>query len=332
MGTFMISNSANTEAEALEWTLRVQRPEFEEWDAMSAWLAADPRHAERFHRLTLLDDEVAITISDNPPRPVLVAHTPAPEQRLIHRAMPRRHWALLAASMALILIPAGIWLGRAGLSDAPSTIVAIATKAGERRNLLLSDGTRIVVAGATRLSIDPSAGRAQLEEGQATFHVSHDPTRRFVVRLGDATVTDVGTIFELRRRDGRSVVAVAQGEVRVDGIGEPIELTAGRRLRFAGTSAPQIDAIGPGAVTGWQQGRFRYVGATIADIVTDIEQTTGARIRTTPNAAKLRFTGALMIDGDIGRTLRNVAPVLGLSVSRDGETWVLDSALDAHRR
>ena len=324
MGASMTPESTSVEAEALEWTIRVQDPDFAEWDALSAWLAADPRHAERFHRLTLLDDEIATAVRDIPPQPRPVAS--------LRRPGPPR-WGLLAASLVLVLVLGAVWIGRAKLTDgAPSTTIAVTTRDGERREVRLADGTQVVVAGATRLSIDPAARRAQLDEGEATFSVAHDPARRFVVRLGDATVTDVGTVFDLRRRDGRSVVAVAQGEVRVDGVGAPVEVTAGRRLRFAGTSAPELDVISPSAATGWQQGRFSYADATIADVAADIEHATGARIRMTPQVAGLRFAGTIMINGDGGQTLRSVAPVLGLSVSRAGDVWVLDSAHDAHRR
>jgi transmembrane sensor len=55
MGASMGLDSATAEAEALGWIIRVQHPDFADWDALSAWLAADPRHAEIFQQLTLLD-------------------------------------------------------------------------------------------------------------------------------------------------------------------------------------------------------------------------------------------------------------------------------------
>jgi transmembrane sensor len=60
------SDSATAEAEALEWIIRVQHPEFADWDALSAWLAADPRHAEIFEQLAQLDDEIAAVLGDDP--------------------------------------------------------------------------------------------------------------------------------------------------------------------------------------------------------------------------------------------------------------------------
>jgi ferric-dicitrate binding protein FerR (iron transport regulator) len=66
MARALTPKSAAVEAEALEWVIRVQHPEFADWDALSAWLAADPRHAEIFERLALLDDEIAALLGGDP--------------------------------------------------------------------------------------------------------------------------------------------------------------------------------------------------------------------------------------------------------------------------
>ena len=334
MGASMTAQAGDIEAEAREWTLRVQDPEFTDWDALTAWLAADPRHAACFDRLTLLDDGVASAIREAPPTPTPIAAVRKP---VLPRPVPPKpalpSWALLAAGLALALVFGAVLIGRGRLTaPAPKASLTVATRDGERRQLRFADGTTILVAGGTRLWIDPQARRARLDEGQATFSVAHDPARRFAVRLGRATVVDVGTVFDLSHREGRGVVAVAQGEVRVEGVGVPVDLAAGRRLRFAGGSVVALDVIAPGAATAWQQGRFSYADASIAEVVADIEHVTGARIRLSPQVAAQRFAGTITIAGDAGQAVRDVAPVLGLSASRAGDVWALEPGREAPRR
>jgi transmembrane sensor len=60
----MTPNSGTAEAAALDWIIRVRHPDFAEWDVQSAWLAADPRHAEIFQQMALLDDELAADMAD----------------------------------------------------------------------------------------------------------------------------------------------------------------------------------------------------------------------------------------------------------------------------
>jgi ferric-dicitrate binding protein FerR (iron transport regulator) len=48
-------HSDSVTAEALDWIIRIHHPEFADWDGLTAWLAADPHHAELFQQLALLD-------------------------------------------------------------------------------------------------------------------------------------------------------------------------------------------------------------------------------------------------------------------------------------
>jgi transmembrane sensor len=61
MDASMIREAATVEAEAeaLDWIIRIRNPDFAEWDALTAWLAADPRHADIFQELALWDEALA---------------------------------------------------------------------------------------------------------------------------------------------------------------------------------------------------------------------------------------------------------------------------------
>ena len=321
------------EAEAREWTKRVQHPSFTNWEELDAWLEADRRHAEIFNRLAALDDEVAEDLRELRANPIGRAQPFQPPPQLRHRPRADLAWrrpGLLAAGVALVLGlgAVGVGLTRRAAPGVASSPMTIATRPGERRDVRLADGTQVAVAGGTRLVIDSAAHRAELDQGEATFRVVHDQQRQFAVRLGEATVIDVGTIFDLRRRNGRNTIAVTQGEVRVEGVGASVAVAAGQRLRFGGGGATRLDAIAADAATGWQRGRFNYVEAPVADVVADIAQTTGAEIRVAPQIANRRFSGAMAIRGDAGAALRNVAPAMGLTVARTGDVWVLNPAHD----
>ena len=315
--------------EALDWTIRINQPDFDAWEELTAWLAADPDNAALFDRLTVRDDDVVRRISETE---IAAAATPpvsAREMGRSRRPVPFgvRTFLPIAASIALVagLGVTGMVVWRPKPGVAPS-VMALQTRPGERRDLRLSDGTRVAMAGGTKLLIDVAAHHAELDEGRATFSVVHDPQRQFTVRLGTANIVDIGTIFDLRRQGDRNVVAVAEGEVRVDRPGGGLEMSAGRQLRFGDQGAAELDDIMPDAVAGWQSGRFRYADGTVADVVADIVQSTGAQIRVTPQAAARRFAGTIVLSGDASQDLRKVAALLGLSVVRDGQVWVLSPA------
>lgn len=315
------------EAEALDWTIRVQRSDFADWDALTDWIDADPRHADRFNRLSSKESLATDLLRQMPPpsRPVAQIAQVVPFRRRSIMAL-SRPLGLIAASLLLVVTVTGGWMAYQRFGHTPETaLVTLATRQGETRDIRLPDGTQIALGSATRLSIDAVGRHVKLDHGRAMFSVTHEPDHPFSVQLGDVTVTDVGTVFDVRRDDGAVSVGVAQGEVRVEASDQSVPLKAGYALNRAAGRALRVNVIDPATVGGWRRGEFSYDDVAISDIVADIEAVTGASIRTTPAIAGRRFAGSIHVVADPGQTLRTAAPMLGVTVVRDGGVWVLGS-------
>src|SRR5262249_32023261 len=101
----------------------------------------------------------------------------------------------------------------------------VTTKRGQQMVLDLGDGSRVILAAASRLRIpsnfaaldtDHSRVRRELYlEGEAFFRVKHDPARLFIVRTPTAVTEDLGTEFVVStyRRAHATEVAVESGSV-----------------------------------------------------------------------------------------------------------------------
>src|SRR3546814_7021219 len=88
----------------------------------------------------------------------------------------------------------------------------IETLAGEHRTVELADGSKIEINGASVVEIDADRPRfARLESGEAMFHVVHRDDDPFVVETGGAKIVDLGTAFNVVRRDRQTSVAVSEG-------------------------------------------------------------------------------------------------------------------------
>lgn len=125
----------------------------------------------------------------------------------------RRGWLAYAAAAAVLLAGAAL-LAR------PATGPSVySTEAGNQRILEMGDGSRIVLAPASRLTVAPSFDSGVREvtlEGRAWFEVTYLADRPFRVRTEVAVIENLGTAFEVRAPPGGDVhVAVVEGAVAV---------------------------------------------------------------------------------------------------------------------
>jgi transmembrane sensor len=93
----------------------------------------------------------------------------------------------------------------------------IETERGERRQVVLSDGSLLQVDPETRLRVKFADRVRQvfLEHGRALFHVAKNAQRPFLVQADGTTVRAVGTAFGVEEQARGVIVTVAEGKVAV---------------------------------------------------------------------------------------------------------------------
>ena len=297
------------DAEALDWALRMAEPTAD-WDEFLAWLEADPRRSTRYdHAVCSLEAATELVRRQAP--------TPATAYETSSSRPARRHWIGGAMAAALIgVIGLGVWQER-------DRSYMVATTAGEQRVIRLADGSNIVMAGGSRVQLDPGHPRsATLLAGQALFRVRHDAADPFRVRAGDLDLTDLGTVFDVRLLGDQTHVVVAEGAVLVDPQGARLRLEPGQsvtdvdgQLRRGRQDATEVGA--------WREGHLAYDDAALRDVAADLSRQLGLRITTTPAVAARTFNGTLEMRG-----LRDDPGALGVlldvEVRRNGSDWILD--------
>src|SRR5690606_13337061 len=143
---------------------------------------------------------------------------PFPERRAHPR--PARRFGRAAAAVAGLALGAAVW--QLALRPDPATDPFVAartytTRPGQRAEMRLPDGTRVVLSVASTLRVPESYGdrsRSVALEGEAYFEVAHDDARPFRVHTARAIATDLGTRFGVRAYSGDAVtVVVREGAV-----------------------------------------------------------------------------------------------------------------------
>lgn len=297
---------------ALDWVIRLNDPGFAGWEAFEAWLASDPAHAEAYQRLAAADQDMADLLKTAPPpsRPLIA---PVPQRR----SFSRRTWlgGAIAASLAVVV---GV-----GVIDRQPALYQIETAPGMRRTIMLDDGSRIALNGDTKVTLDRKDPRyATLHRGEALFDVIHDDDAPFKVVVGDATLIDVGTRFNVLREGKTTAVQVAEGAVIYNPDTLNIRLDPGRTLRTIDNDAMvALGSMTPGSIGGWQEGRLIYDGQSMAEIAADLSRWSGQLVRADPQVADKRFRGVLSLGN--GEDVVRLAPLLDVDVHRNGQEWIL---------
>ena len=295
------------EDQAIAWVVRVRDQEFADWEAFETWLAAAPAHAEAYHRLAIEDRGLDDLLPAQPaPALVPVRHT-------------SRKWAWPAVGVAVAALLVGVISVHAPVAG--PQLYEVATRAGERRALVLEGGTSILLNGGSTLLLDRRNTRfAELKRGEALFTVRHDAARPFAVQVGKDRLVDIGTRFDVVHTQSEMRVAVAEGAVVYDPDGQKLTLAPGDMLRVSATVALR-SKVAPDQVGGWRDGRFVYAGEPLSRVAEDLSRYAGARVEVSPDLAGQPFRGVISV-ADPSK-LEQLGPLFRARIQRTRDGWLI---------
>lgn len=324
-----IPRAGGAAEEAASWFARLQGEAAtgDDWLAFERWLQASPAHAHAYERLEALwiDLDYAPVARDLGGRPLLAA------RRRLAGGAPgkpgRRAWLAAGAAVAAgLVVVAGIGLWTAP-SAAPRTYQ---TAAGQTRQVVLADGTRIRLNAASKItvSLDRDARRVRMGDAEAVFDVAHDAARPFLIAVGDRQVRVVGTEFNLRHRADKVALTVRRGVVEVRPAdapqAQPTRVTVGQQLTHTeGQIGSILKVSDSSAAFAWTSGQLIYRDQPLSDVAADLSRRFAVPVRTADaQTAALRFSGVLVTDSepDVLRRLQAFTP---LRVERTTDAIVL---------
>jgi transmembrane sensor len=265
--------------EAGAWCLRLAEGELPAGDRMrfDAWLDADPANRSAF------DDAVGVwrgmeAAASSPDliairRAALDSFQRANKARWSFRLSHQRRAAVaMAACLGMAVVVAASWLHLA-----PTTYQ---TGGGERRGVMLDDGSKLSLDAATRVDVHYFGDRRELKlkAGRAKFDVAKDPLRPFSVAADDKLVVATGTQFSVELLRRQVHVILYEGHVAV--LAKPSGRARPAPLRLASRNTPADQWLTPG----------RELIAT--------QDRTDAQVRSTDVGRALSWEGGQLIFAD----------------------------------
>ena len=236
-----------------------------------------------------------------------------------------------AAALVLVAGAAAVWRSATAGSGAASYV----TTTGTTQQIRLADGSDVRLGPASSLQLAPGFGRTHRRltlHGEAWFRVTHNEAMPFAIKVGAATVEDVGTSFLVRESPSREVsVRVTEGAVTLTSPAAQHDSTV--MLRAGDGAVATIDGItvAPGAVTVTEgvslaAGHLTFADASLAEVGDALRRWYGVSLIIGDSALATRRLTADFTSEPVSRVAAVLGLTLGVTAEARGDTIELHSA------
>lgn len=237
--------------EVAAWFLRMQESDCSEEDrrAFEAWLAQSATHRAEYEQYQALWQSLDQLGS-----------------------VPKRASRKKAGAVVSIVAALAVTLGAAQWYLSLGETISTAT--GERRHVVLSDGTAVDLNTDSKIRVKMTEGlrRVTLVQGEVLLDVARN-TRPFEVQAGEGVLRDIGTKFNVIRDAAKTNVAVLEGEVRVSmGNATTVNLHGGQQVDYAAHDLSAVSQVNPADVTAWLGGRLIFRDTPLQEVVKQINR------------------------------------------------------------
>lgn len=180
------------------------------------------------------------------------------------------------------------------------------TKFGERRTIVLADGSTVVLNGSSFLSVAKDyneKNRVVRLNGEAFFEVAKDKNKPFIVIANHTITKALGTSFKIKNYNNNSQdvsIELATGKVSVKEMKNQEEvlkeeiLTPGEELKVYSYKSSEKVKFDQQELAGWKDRNITFSMATLNEVKEKLNEIYGILVITTNNSTNKNyaFTGS----------------------------------------
>ena len=273
------------------------------------WRLSSPEHARAWSRA----EKLLGKLGGLPPELAMPA--------LDRSRSPARRAAMLKLAALLATVP-GAWL----LFDQSAWRSDYHTATGERREIVLADGSHVSLNTGTTLDVRFDAGERLLllRGGEIAVRTAPDAQGRpFVVQTAQGRLEALGTVFSVREEEHRTQLAVQESRVRITpqaGAASRI-VDAGQQVVFTQSAIGQPQMLDAAALA-WRRGMLLADDVRLADFAQELARYRPGVIHCDPQVANVRISGAFPIADTDAALVMLVSTYPVLARTRLGGYWV----------
>lgn len=258
------------------------------------------------------------------------------EARKLLAAIERRRkhsWYRLGAIVASIAIFVVVtWGGINFIRTAFSseiTYLEVSTSYGEKKQLLLPDGTQFILNACSRVRYPKQFANHERKielEGEGYFKVAHDEDMPFIIHTVRFDVRVLGTSFNVKSYESDEVVSVSveTGKVQVNLPEAMMKLIACEQFRINTISNEYNKRIDNELrVAAWIRGGLYFNSTPIRDVAKELERAYNCRITFDPNHKFENLISGEHDNKDLESVLRSIEYTSSIKYKRDGRNILL---------
>ncbi len=302
---------------AVEWLVALQSGDVSR-EALQVWLAQHPDHARAWKRIESVNNKLRGVAS---PLTTALAHA-----TLTAPCSNKRREAIKTLAV-FFFVGTSIHLVKEQLPWREWTADE-RTAVGERRTIVLADGTELVLNTDTAINVrfSEQGRRILLVRGEIMIITGKDGQvipGPFVVETAQGELQPLGTRFVVRQQTDLSRLDVFEGAVEIrprDGAGLKRVLHAGQRAQFTreDISDPVVLQGDDGA---WVEGMIVASGMCLRDFLAELSRHRHGRLSCDPAIADLRVSGTYPLS-DTDLIFRALGATLPVEVHFMTRYWV----------
>lgn len=310
---------AQVEMEAVAWITRMNgRPSRRERTDFKTWLNRDPLHLQVFDRVHAMWSSTSVSGLD-----VAREHDAQLSRHLETLQRLRKSKRSVAATgivvggLAMLLGSGWVWLERPNLFQ--DLTADYSTGRGERRTVVLNDGSSVLMDADSALDVDLSETErtVHLIRGNAYFDVSHSQVP-FKVTAENGQSQVLGTAFDISIGEEDVSVTLARGSLRVSVGSEAgsVILKPGETVSYDAANVGNVRQADLDATMAWHEGRFVFNDMPLIDVLNTIGRYRSGRIVVIGQQfAQRRVSGSFSLD-DPDAALAAVQSTVGFTVDK----------------
>lgn len=310
--------------------------------ALEAWLAEDVRHRVEYEAMLetwdLVEDGTFDAGLDFDSQEELAE----PQRRAPRYKIAVGFSAILVALSAYIFVETG-WDRNTFPGIEYETVV------GEQRTVHLEDDSTVTLNTGTKIQVDFSDGKRHLSLafGEAYFDIAKDPSRPFVIDIGDRQITVLGTQFNVHLAASASIISVIEGLVSVrdsDPSDEPsppealaeidaysrsasslVMLKAGKSASFSvrDTVTDVVVETGLDEFRDWRRGQVRFDSESLIKVVAELNRYSNHKVLIEDSTiVELEVSGVFQLD-KFDQFLQGLDEVLPVDVVHYSDRYVI---------